>query len=278
MKIGLKARFSDFSEIVKLKPDFVEFHFSDIDPDYNFSSKNKYPFPCIIHLPEIWHGRLIDIASIKNENQVLSLNDSIETLQSIISKSERFFKYFSNKENLFVLHPGGMSFEKDYPENSKLRMETLADSLSQIKTNNSEILVENLPPFPWYLGGQWNSNIFMDAKEIKSFCEFTGKKICFDTSHSKLYCNSTHKDFMEQISIVKKYISHIHIGDAKGVDEEGIQIDEGEIDFKAFFDLMKGYNGSIVNEVWMGYSNDFLGFKIAINKIKGYLSNKINNG
>ena len=272
MKIGLKTRFSDFSEIIKLKPDFVEFHFSDIDPDFNFVAKEKYSFPCFIHLPEIWHGHLIDIASIKNENQILPLNESIEVLQKIITKSEKFFEFFNNKENIFILHPGGMSFEKDYPENNKHRIETLAESLSQIKTNNSEILVENLPPYPWYLGGQWNSNIFMDAKEIEKFCHLTDRKICFDTSHSKLYCNSVKKDFFEELNIIKKYIKHIHVGDAKGVDGEGIQIDEGEIDFKIFFDLIKDYHGTIVNEIWMGYSNQFSGFKIANQKIKKYLS------
>jgi len=272
MQIGLKARFSDFNEIIKLKPDFVEFHFSDVDPDYNFVAAEKYPFPCFIHLPEMWNGHMLDISSIKNENQVVPLNESIEVLQKIITKSERFFNYFSNTENVFILHPGGMSFEKDYPENNKNRIDTLIDSLSQIKTNNSEILVENLPPFPWYLGGQWNSNIFMDAKEIEKFCIATGRKICFDTSHSKLYCNSVKKDFISEFSILKKYIKHIHIGDAKGVDGEGIQIDEGEIDFKKFFELLKDYPGTIVNEIWMGYTNDFQGFKIANQKIKKYLS------
>ncbi len=272
MKIGLKARFFDFSEIIKLKPDFIEFHFSDVDPDFNFAAKEKYPFPCFIHLPEMWNGRMIDISSIKNENQVLTLSESIEVLQKIIIKSERFFEYFNNKENIFILHSGGMSFDKDYPENNKHRMETLIESLSQIKTNNSEILIENLPPFPWYLGGQWNSNILMDAKEIEKFCLTTGKKICYDTSHSKLYCNSANKDFFEELKILKKYIRHIHIGDAKGVDGEGIQIDEGEINFKKFFDLMKDYHGTIVNEIWMGYTNEFLGFKIATQKIKKYLS------
>jgi len=272
MKIGLKTRFSDFNEIIKLKPDFVEFHFSDADPDVKLPAKAKYNFPCMIHLPEFWHGNLIDIAGIRNENQVLSLNESRDVLQKLITKSERLFEHFTNAENIFILHPGGMSFDKDYPENNKHRMEALIESLSLLKTNSSEILVENLPPFPWYFAGQWNSNIFMDAKEIEKFCVSTGRKICFDTSHSKLYCNSAQKDFIEQFSIVKKFMKHIHIGDARGVDEEGIQIDEGEIDFKKFFEAVQGYEGTIVNEIWMGYTNDFAGFKIANQKIKKYLA------
>ena len=51
------------------------------------------------------------------------------------------------------------------------------ETLSLLKTNGSEILVENLPPYPWYLGGQWNSNIFMDAEEIDKFCPDCGHRL-----------------------------------------------------------------------------------------------------
>ena len=274
MKIGLKARFSDFEEIIKLNPDFVEFQFSDLDPFYNFKPSQKYDIACFIHLPEIWCGELIDLASIKTENQVLPLNESIKILQKIISASERFFQYFNNKKNFFILHPGGMSFEQDTPENNIYRISALIENLNMIKTVNSEILLENLPPYPWYLGGQWNSNIFMDAKEIDEFCNLTGRKVCLDLSHAKLYCNSAKKDFLTQLKILKKHLKHLHIADAIGVDGEGIQIDEGEIDFKKVFKLFKDYDGTIVNEVWMGYSNNFSGFKIANERIKHYLSFK----
>lgn len=271
MKIGLKSRFSDLSEVLSLSPDFVEFQFSDKDVDYDFSPKNEYLLPCIIHLPEFWDGYLIDISSISNENQVLPLSKSREVLQQIITKSERFFKYFKNKKNIYVLHPGGMSFERDYPVNNKYRMEALIESLSLLKTDNAEILVENLPPFPWYFGGQWNSNIFMDAQEISEFCKITGKKICYDTSHSKLFCNYQKKDFFSQLEIFKKYMMHIHIADGIGVDGEGIQIDEGEINFHTFFNSIREYDNTIVNEVWNGYINNFSGFKIAVERIKKHI-------
>lgn len=273
MKIGLKARFSDLDGVLSLKPELVELHFSDKDPDYDFNPPNKINIPCIIHLPEIWNGYLIDIASIKTENQVLSLRESRHVLQEIISKSERFFKFFNNDKNLFVLHPGGMTFERDLLESNKFRTEALLETLSMIKTNNSEILVENLPPFPWYFGGQWITNYFMDAQEIKEFCDKTSKKICFDTSHSMLYCNYSKKDFYKETEIIKEHIQHLQVADAKGVDVEGVQIGEGDIDFKNFFNIIKDYEGSIVNEVWQGFLNDFAGFKIATQRINKYLKN-----
>lgn len=272
MKIGLKARFSDFEQVMALHPDFVEFQFSDQDADYDFKSNKKYSIPCYIHLPEIWHGYLIDLANIKNENQVLPLKKARDVIQKVINKSLRFFKYFTCDQNVFILHPGGMSYERDYPENNQVRYDTLVESLSLIKTDGAEIIVENLPPYPWYLGGQWNSNIFMDAEEIDKFCQITKNRICCDASHSKLYCNYAKKDFFDQMRLFKKNMNHLHIADATGVDGEGIQIDEGEIDFTRFFNLLKDYHGTIVNEIWMGYTNDFLGFKIAIEKIKKYLN------
>src|SRR3989344_870947 len=148
MKIGLKARFSDLDKVIKLNPDFVELHFSDKDADYPFKPKENYSISAMIHLPELWNGNLLDLCNIKDENQVLPLNKSVQVLQEVITKSEKFFKYFNNKENIFILHPGGISFEKDYPQNNAKRLENLANSLSKIKLNNSEILVENLPPFP----------------------------------------------------------------------------------------------------------------------------------
>ena len=271
MKIGLKARFSDLHGVLSLKPELVELHFSDKDPYYDFHPLTKLPIPGIIHLPEIWNGSLIDVSSINRKNQVLSLEESRRVLQEIITKSERFFQYFTNDKNYFILHPGGMTFERDYPKNNPFRIEALMETLPRIEMSNSEILVENLPPYPWYFGGQWISNFFMDAEEIDKFCKQTGRRICYDTSHSKLYCNDNKKDFFEQAKIFKKIMDHLQIADAVGIDGEGIQIDEGEIDFNKFFKIFRNYNGYVVNEVWQGFLNDFAGFKIAVSRIKKYL-------
>jgi len=276
MKIGLKTRFSDLDKVLQLKPEFVEFHFSDKDPHFCFKPKNRYNIPCVIHLPEIWKGFLIDITSIKEENKVLPLKESIKIVQYAIDKSEKFFEHFNNAQNYFVLHAGGMTYEKENNlKNNIYRIETLIESFFKLKTNSSEILIENLPPYPWYFGGQWNTNVFMDAEEIDQVCRVTKKKICYDVSHSKLYCNYSKKDFYEELKLFKKNLAHVHIADATGLDGEGIQIDEGEIDFNKFFEIMKDYKGTIVNEVWMGYLNDFQGFKIANKRIKKYLNHNL---
>jgi len=196
----------------------------------------------VIHLPEFWNGYLIDISNISHENQVLPLKESREVLQKIITKSERFFDCFTSERNIFILHPGGMTFEKDILKNNKFRLEALHESLNKVKTVCSEIFVENLPPFPWYFGGQWNSNIFMDAVEIDKFCQNTKRKICYDVSHSKLYCNFSNNNLTPKW-LYSKDTDYLHIADATGIDGEGLQIDKGEINFDDFFTSLKGWNG-----------------------------------
>ena len=55
--------------------------------------------------------------------------------------------------------------------------------------------------------------------------------MCLDVSHSMLTCNHLGLDFYDFVSKVAPFTSHLHLGDADGVNGEGLQINEGEIDF-----------------------------------------------
>jgi N-acetylneuraminate synthase len=51
------------------------------------------------------------------------------------------------------------------------------------------------------------------------------------------------------------FTAHLHLADAQGVDGEGLQIKEGEIDWKELFNLMNIYcpNASFIPEIWQGH-------------------------
>ena len=49
--------------------------------------------------------------------------------------------------------------------------------------------------------------------------------MCFDVSHSKLTCEHFGLDFYEFSEQVAPITGHLHIGDAKGVNGEGLQIE-----------------------------------------------------
>ena len=107
----------------------------------------------------------------------------------------------------------------------------------------------------------------MDAREIRDFIEPLGLKMCFDTSHSKLYCNWAHVDFYEQVQILLPFIGHLHLSDASGLDGEGLQVGEGNIDWVHFFKVAHSYTGSMIPEIWRGHQHGGQGFILAIQRL-----------
>jgi N-acetylneuraminate synthase len=165
-----------------------------------------------------------------------------------------------------IVHTGGMTLDQPIHDNKKL-YENLGRSVEKIDSKGVEVLLENLPPHPWYFGGQWVTNAFMDANEIRDFIVPRGLNICFDTSHSKLYCNWAHVDFYEQVQTLLPYTHHLHISDGSGLDGEGLQIGEGNIDWVHFFRLTKDYHGTMIPEIWRGHQHNGQGFVLAIQRL-----------
>ena len=66
----------------------------------------------------------------------------------------------------------------------------MVNNMNIFNEDEYEIVLENMPPYPWYYGGRYYQNIFSNHKEINDFCQSTNRRVCFDTSHAQLYCNS----------------------------------------------------------------------------------------
>ena len=127
-----------------------------------------------------------------------------------------------------------------------------------------------MPPFPWHFGGQRYHNLFVDTKEITSFCDKYGYRVCLDVSHSKLACNYHKWSFKEFISQVGPYSAHLHIVDAYGVDGEGVQIGHGDIDFPAMISWLDKYSpkSSFIPEIWQGHKDNGAGFWNALHSLE----------
>ena len=97
--------------------------------------------------------------------------------------------------------------------------------------------------------------------------------MCFDLSHSQLMCNHFKKDIYEFTEKIAPYTAHIHIGDASGVNGEGLQIGEGDIDFNRIGDILKSGcpNASFIPEIWQGHKNSGEGFWIALDRLESTL-------
>jgi N-acetylneuraminate synthase len=191
--------------------------------------------------------------------------DTVKLLQKSIDLTREMSPHFKGIPKV-VIHPGAMSL--DHPIHDKKTLyDNLLRSMKELDYAGVELLLENLPPHPWYFGGQWLTNAFMDAHEIREFITPLGLKICFDTSHSKLYCNWSHMDFYEQVGTLLPLIGHLHLSDGSGLDGEGLQVGEGNIDWVHFFRVARSYKGTMIPEIWRGHQHGGQGFILAIQRL-----------
>ena len=128
-----------------------------------------------------------------------------------------------------------------------------------------------MAPFPWHFGGQRYQNIFVRIEEIIEWAEKLKLRMCFDVSHTQLTCNHYKLDFYDFAEKIAPYTAHLHLGDAKGLNGEGLQVGEGEINFDRLGSILKEGcpSASFIPEIWQGHKNGGEGFWIAMEKLEG---------
>ncbi len=272
---GIPVRYHDFNEYQKLvSPDLFEFHLSykDMELDIEDFIKTKSKSGFVVHAPELFKGsNLMDLAS-PDENY---RSKSIQETQKVIEITKDLNKFFpEQKTPLIVANIGGFSMDK--PIDFKFKddyYKRFSESLSQLSTEGVELIPQTMAPFPWHFGGQRYQNLFVLPDEIEEKCTLMNLRICLDVSHSMLTCNHFNIEFYEFIDKVAPFTAHIHMGDAKGVNGEGLQIGEGDIDFKRLCKILidKAPKASFIPEIWQGHKNNGEGFWIALDRLNGLL-------
>jgi len=263
MPWGFVVRFNDFRSMLDYHVPLLEFHFSDKDLDEEYPG-DDLDIQLVVHAPEFWGNHLVDLCTFNETQRV----DSVALLQRSINVAREMAPHFKGNPKI-VVHPGAASLDNPI-EDRKGLYDNLRRSVEELDYKGCELLIENLPPRPWYFGGQWLTNAFMDTYEIRDFLDSMDLKTCFDTSHSKLYCNFADVDFYEQVEVILPYISHLHLSDASGLDGEGLQVGEGTIDWVRFFKITKDYRGTMIPEIWRGHQRGGEGFIIAINRLTDF--------
>ena len=177
-----------------------------------------------------------------------------------------------------MVHLGGMSLQHVVgEENTQLMMERAVDNFKKLKFNRDDIdiLPENLPPRPWYLGGQWFQYGFMHSQDMINFCDHFDLMMTYDICHAALHCNHSNISLDEYTSEILSHVSHFHISDATGIDGEGVQINEGEVNFDSFFNVLAEdkKDFSWVTEIWSGHVNHGAGCRHSMHRLARY--NKI---
>ena len=168
-----------------------------------------------------------------------------------------------------IIHPGGITLTPH--DNPKKLLDIFADTLGKLRADGVELLPENLPPRPWVFGGEWVGNIFLLADEIEQFLQQTGYRLCFDTSHAALACTAKGADLVDMVQRLKPFVRHLHISDAAGVGDEGLQIGEGTVDWTKVLGPLAGYQYTMIPEVWQGHLHGGKGFLQAMDHLRLYM-------
>ena len=272
---GIPVRYHDFKMLLaKTNPDFLEFHLSykDLEQDVTQYFSGVYDLGLVVHSPDTFAGdHLLSLCHLDKVHR----ERSIQELQRVIDITCSLAPFFLRTEKpRIIVSVGGFTTDALLlPSDRAARYIQLAESLTKLDTDGVEIIPQTLPPFPWYFGGQLFLNLFVDPDDTVEFCKKYGYKVCLDISHVKLACNHFNWSLQEYVEKLGPYIAHLHIADAAGVDREGLQIGDGEIDFSALSANLDqvARSASFIPEIWQGHENNGEGFWIALEQLEGVL-------
>ena len=268
---GIVARFLDVAALerkfVPLGMRFIEFHVSDRDLDAGAAAYEggRKPFGFVVHAPEYCHDTLIDLCAADDAQRALS----VQRIQKTIDLARSLAPQFEMDPALFphgpkiVMHVGGMS-PKPGGYDVPAATGRLLAALKQLDTAGVDLLLENLPPYPWYFGGRWFGHIICDADNTEMLCRASGLGLCFDTSHAALQCVKSGESLVEFARRITPFVHHLHVSDGAGTSGEGLQIGEGNVNFVELLPVLLASAPTLIPEIWMGHHENGEGFRIAL--------------
>ena len=272
--VGIPVRYHDLDALrSRSNFDFLEFHLSykDLDEDEAAYFTEALDLDLIVHSPDLFENdHLLDLSASDDSYRTTS----IDHLARVVDLTCRLAEWFDRADRpRIVVSVGGFTHDAPLDKRERdSRYETVLESLDQLDLSAVEILPQTIPPFPWYFGGQRFMNLFIDPTEIAEFCTQHDFRVCFDTSHSKLASTHNHWSFSEFVATVGPHVGHLHLGDASGIDGEGLQVLDGDIDWPMLSRELRSSapDASFIPEIWQGHKNGGEGFWRALELLEVY--------
>jgi len=207
-----------------------------------------------VHSPDLFpDDHILDLAS----SDQVSWERSIAELQRVINLTRSMRRWFpQSADPVVIVSMGGSSKDGPLPFDARPELyERVFQAYERLDRDGVEIIAQTLPPYPWYLGGHRFCNMLVDPTETAGFSSEYGIPLCFDTAHTKLATNHLRISFSQAAEELLPYTRHLHLVDASGVDAEGLQIGEGEIDWKMLAAALKKQSKkpSLIPEIWQGH-------------------------
>lgn len=277
---GLPVRYHDIAALTAdAEPDFLEFHFSykdlDIQADQVMGEQlaGRTIKAFTTHLPDLFAGDfLVDLASTDDQHW----RRSIAEVQRTIDVTRDLVKWFPDAQDdpLMVVTMGGFTTDRHIAGHERgAKYQRIAESLKHLDTAGVRLAAQTLPPFPWLMGGQQFHNLFMDPTDTADFARSTGLGLCLDVSHSKLAATFLGIPFSELVRELAPLTTHLHLVDAVGVDGEGVQVGDGEVDWPVLADQLNQLAPGVpfIPEIWQGHINSGAGFWTALERLEQWL-------
>lgn len=273
---GLAVRYHDVNAMTRdCTPDFLEFHFSykdlDLDVDEVFAAwPGGLPMSFTTHSPDLFAGDfLLNLASDDDAHWERSITE----LQRVVDTTRAMRQYFTrvDQDPVIIASLGGFTTDAFVrPEERAAMYARVAAGLARVDDSGVRLVAQTLPPYPWYMGGQLYCNLFVDPRDTADFAARYERRLCFDVSHSKLAANHLGLGFAETTDLLAPHAEHLHLVDATGVDGEGVQVGDGEIDWALLAQQLDSLSpgASFIPEIWQGHVNDGEGFWIALERLE----------
>ena len=271
---GIPVRYHDVALADESQFDMLEFHLSFKDlalspQSYLSTTENKR---AVVHAPELFEAdHTLDLASKSDQYRATS----VSWLNQVLDVAREIKQFYPATKNIpVVVNAGGFSQNNFVDNDEKTAMYArVAKSISQLNLVDIDLLIQSMPPFPWHFGGQRYHNLFVKPDEIAAFCDRYDVNVCLDVSHSWLATNYFDLNIESFFSSIGHRIKHLHIADARGVDDEGLQFGEGDLPIKRVFSLYQNYcpTATWLPEIWQGHKNRGEGFWNAFAKLESVL-------
>ncbi|MBK5539796.1 N-acetylneuraminate synthase family protein [Pseudomonas sp. TH05] len=264
---GVPVRYHDFLQYEQwIKPDLFEFHLSyrDLSVAPQAYLRQVECSRLVVHAPELFeNSELLDLVADDLDYR----QRSIANLQRVVDATLQIAEFFPNADSLLIVaNIGGFSADEPFPISQRAELyRRFQESCAQVDFGRTELIPQNMAPFPWHFGGQRHQNIFMMPQELAEQAKALNLRLCLDLSHLQMACFHFELDFQAALKLLLPYSAHLHVADAKGSNGEGVLMGTGDVDWPATWAQLKGYpQVSFIPEVWQGHKDHGAGFWSAL--------------
>ena len=266
VKWGVPVRYHDFADFSRrIDPDLFEFHLSyrDLAVDPKSYLHTVDCTRLVVHAPELFeNSELLDLASDDDAYR----QRSIRNLQRVVNATLQLAPYFPKADSmLIVANVGGFSADSPFPLEHRAELyRRFHSACEEINFAGTELIPQNMAPFPWHFGGQRHQNIFMMPEELAEQAQTHGLRLCLDLAHLQMTCNHFMLDFQSALELLLPFTAHLHVADASGTNGEGVVMGTGDVNWEqSWKTIVYNRHVSFIPEVWQGHKDHGAGFWFA---------------